>query len=377
MSLFLILFCGFSILYCAVLWQSKRGLSKFKLQDVSIDESENYTEFSLVVSFRNEKNNLPNLLNSIAELLYPIDKFELILVNDHSTDLSHQEINKLISPYKFKIRLFHLSEIGLKSKKQAVNYGVQKAANAYILSVDADCFLTENLLKAHHQHIKSSKPDMIIGAVSFTREKSLLKLYQYYDFMAIQAMSMSYAVQAKPIACNAAHLCFNKAAFKKINPYADNFNIASGDDIFLMEKFKKNRRKIEFLKYPEMVLTNAQRSIADLINQRKRWLLKSKYIKNITAKRLGIVLLLGHLNFLYGLFLLFFVPQTQIIFGVYVIIKFILEYKMIAEFSKKYNLSVCVRELFIFGQFYPISIFIFSFAFLKRDFYWKSRKYNS
>ena len=46
------------------------------------------TRFSIIIPFRNEAENLPNLLKTIAELNYPSELFEIIFVNDASDDHS-------------------------------------------------------------------------------------------------------------------------------------------------------------------------------------------------------------------------------------------------------------------------------------------------
>ena len=48
------------------------------------------TKFSIIVPFRNEEKNLPKLLKSISKLNYPKDLFEIILVDDFSTDASER-----------------------------------------------------------------------------------------------------------------------------------------------------------------------------------------------------------------------------------------------------------------------------------------------
>ena len=60
------------------------------------------TSFTIVVPFRNEKENLPNLLHSISLLNYPKDLVEIILVDDDSNDSWKMEDGR----WKFEIRLF-------------------------------------------------------------------------------------------------------------------------------------------------------------------------------------------------------------------------------------------------------------------------------
>jgi glycosyltransferase involved in cell wall biosynthesis len=44
------------------------------------------TKFSVIIPARNEEENIQNCLRSILEQDYPAELFEVIVINDHSTD---------------------------------------------------------------------------------------------------------------------------------------------------------------------------------------------------------------------------------------------------------------------------------------------------
>ena len=376
MNLLVIIFSGIAILYLIVTGWITKKLSKFKFSKQKLNLEDELTNFSLLVSFRNEADRLPYLLQSISEIDYSLDKFEIILVDDHSSDMSRTEMNDLVNKFNVNIHLFHLSDVGLSTKKHAVKYGVNQASGEYILTTDADCILPIGILKAHHLQIIDQQPDLIAGAVSFIKKNTFLSQFQYYDFMAIQAVSMSCMIQGQPIANNAAHMSFKRSAFLESDPYKKNLNIASGDDVFLLEKFIQMKLKIRYLEFSEVVLSASQESFSALINQRKRWFLKSKHVKNRTAKRLGLILFLGQLNMIFGFILLFFLNQIELIFSFYIIAKFVIDYRLLNEFSKKFHLGFCAKELLLFYRVYPFSLFIFIFAVLNKDYSWKSRQFK-
>lgn len=353
-----------------------RELSKFKFSKQKFLSEHELTNFSLLVSFRNEVDRLPQLLKSISEIDYPSVNFEVILIDDHSSDMSKSEMNDLIKKFNINIRLFHLSDVDLSTKKQAVKYGVTQASGEYILTTDADCILPKGILKAHHLQIINQDPDLIAGAVIFPKKNTFLSQYQYYDFMAIQAVSLAFITYGKPLANNAAHMSFKRSVFLESNPYENNIDIASGDDIFLLEKFIQLKRKIKFLEFPEIVLSASQESLPALIHQRKRWFLKSKHVKNSTAKRIGLIVYLGHLNLILGFVLLFFVNQMEFFFSLFLVTKFVFDYRLLSIFSKKFSLGICAKELLLFYIVYPVSIIMFNFTLIKTNYIWKSRKFK-
>ncbi|SEA66700.1 Glycosyltransferase, catalytic subunit of cellulose synthase and poly-beta-1,6-N-acetylglucosamine synthase [Psychroflexus halocasei] len=372
----MIIFSAIAILYFLTIGWAIRKISNFKFSEQKFNSDSELTRFSVLISFRNEANNLPKLLQSVSEIDYPLDKFELILIDDHSSDMSRTEMIDLINKFDMNIRLFHLSDVGLSTKKQAVKYGVSQASGEYVLTTDADCVLPNGILKAHHLQIIDQQPDLIAGAVSFIKKNTFLSQFQYYDFMAIQAVSMSCMIHGKPIANNAAHMSFKRSVFLKLNPYQNNMNIASGDDVFLLERFIQMERKIRYLEFPEIVLSASQESFSALVQQRKRWFLKSKYVKNRTAKRIGLILFLGQINMVFGFILLFFLNQIELIFSLFIIVKFIIDYRLLNQFSKKFHLGFCAKELLLFYIVYPFSLFIFIFALANQNYSWKSRQFK-
>ena len=77
--------------------------------------------------------------------------------------------------------------------------------------------------------------------------------------------------------CNGANLAYTKTLFKAINGFEGNTNIASGDDVFLLEKaIKRNKNTVHYLKNTDAtVFTKPVKNYSALISQRKRWASKT------------------------------------------------------------------------------------------------------
>src|SRR5205814_8739579 len=94
----MILFCVlFVVFYAFTICWLISGFEKIK----TFEPTDSYPEnrFSIVVPFRNEAKNLPALLESFSNLKYPTTHFEVILVDDESTD----EFKSLPSPLPVRI----------------------------------------------------------------------------------------------------------------------------------------------------------------------------------------------------------------------------------------------------------------------------------
>ena len=57
-----------------------------KVETVKNENFEPKNTFSIIIPFRNEVKNLPELLNSLSLLNYPKNLFEILLINDESSD---------------------------------------------------------------------------------------------------------------------------------------------------------------------------------------------------------------------------------------------------------------------------------------------------
>src|SRR5947208_11712287 len=108
------------------------------------------TFISVIVPARNEENNIPALLSAISEQTYPKELFELIIVDDFSTD----NTAKLVREYKKEnTRLIQPGKDALpSSKKKTIEAGTNIARDHLIVYTDADCIPGRELLHCINDH---------------------------------------------------------------------------------------------------------------------------------------------------------------------------------------------------------------------------------
>ena len=97
-----LLFAGAALVYTIFFWRFYKGLIKNNQQ--SNTELIEKTKVSIVVAFRNESENLNDLLNSLAK--QTVNSFQLTLVNDHSTDDYLSVISRWIAYFDDFLLLF-------------------------------------------------------------------------------------------------------------------------------------------------------------------------------------------------------------------------------------------------------------------------------
>ena len=241
-----------------------------KVPIFSSEITQNKTRFSVIIPFRNEAENLPNLLRSINLLQYPAEMFEVIFINDASEDASEAIILKTIKNSRFSIKLLQNNRISNSPKKDAISEAIKNSNFEWIVTTDADCELPKSWLKTLDAFIQKNNPMMVCGPVIYESNGSFIENFQQLDGLSLQAVTIGSFGLQNPLLCNGANLAYNKEAFLKVNGFSGNDHIASGDDIFLMEKMKKAfPEQVRFLKSEEAIVsTKPQKTWKNVINQR-------------------------------------------------------------------------------------------------------------
>lgn len=238
------------------------------------------TSFSIIIPARNEAANIGSCLQSIAQQNYPQHLFEVIVIDDFSTDETSAIVQQWQQQYS-NIRLMPLAnEIPTENnsyKKWAIEKAIEKANGTWIVTTDADCIANANWLHSLAQCIEEKKPVLVVAPVSFIYYPTLLGIFQYLDFLSLQGITAASVSAGIHSMCNGANLAYLKSAFYTVNGFKGINHIASGDDMLLMNKIKQHfPNSIAYLFHPNaIVLTQPVFSWKEFFNQRIRWASKA------------------------------------------------------------------------------------------------------
>ena len=259
------------LLYVVLISSFTIGWSRLKIFNPNISANSNTVGISVIVAFKNEEQHLQLLLNALQNQTRT--DFELILVNDHSTDTSVSIIENSFSDFR-NMKLLHAAGFG---KKNALKEGILNANNEYILCTDADC-LPENTWVETISNFQSEFPsDLLVCPVGIANENNsnIFNRIQQLEFSSLVASGAGAVGIGKPILCNGANLAFSKKAwFGSQNDL--HTELLSGDDVFLLLSIKKRGGIIRFVKSKDaFVYTSAANSFKTFVHQRQRWTSKS------------------------------------------------------------------------------------------------------
>ena len=177
------------------------------------------TKFSIIVPFRNEAENLPVLLESLLKLNYPMELFEVILVDDESKESFR------IPSLTFKVSVIKNIRVTSSPKKDAIVTAMQMVTTDWLITTDADCVVNANWLLTLDNYIQLHDVSMIAGAVTYDCDNSFLHHFQQLDLASLQGATIGSFGIDKGFMCNGANFAYTKSFFQELNGFEGNDGI--------------------------------------------------------------------------------------------------------------------------------------------------------
>jgi biofilm PGA synthesis N-glycosyltransferase PgaC len=189
---FLSLFFGFAFYYPAtmsIVWMSG-GLYYFLRRERhepprhQPPEMGEYPFASLLVPCHNEGPNCEDTISALAAQIYP--DFEIIAINDGSTDDTAEHLNRLTARFP-RLRVIHLSRnLG---KANALRMGTLAARGEYLICVDGDAMLDPWATRWMVWHLASGpRVGAVTGNPRIRNRSTLLGRLQVGEFSSIIGM---------------------------------------------------------------------------------------------------------------------------------------------------------------------------------------------
>ncbi len=364
--IFVILFIGYSILIFYY-WQGWRTIPYF-----NIDQPGQPIFVSVIIPARNEEKNIGALLQSLQRQDYPKQSFEVIVVDDHSSDSTAEIVNKFPG-----IKLLQLEgEIINSYKKKAIEKGIAAASGELIITTDADCIPLPGWLKVMVAFKETTNAVLIVAPVVFNCNAQMIQIFQAMDFMILQGITGASVFKKMHSMCNGANLAYERKVFFEVEGFTGIDQIASGDDMLLMHKIaKKYPERIHYLKSKDAIVsTLPMLSWKAFFNQRIRWASKATHY---TDKRVFWVLLLVYFfNFFFIVLLLagFWNHSYWLYLLLAIVLKTLAELSFFHAIATFFDKQWAVKYFFFFQ---PLHIFYTVIAGLFGQFgtyEWKGRR---
>ena len=125
--------------------------------------------FSIIVTTYNNEAKVERAIDSILNQSLDARNYEIIIVDDHSTD----NTQTLIKNYEAKNIKFIILDVNSGGPSKPRNIGIAKATGQYIYFLDADDYLAPDILARIANDDALLKSDMIVGRTLRQNDHSL------------------------------------------------------------------------------------------------------------------------------------------------------------------------------------------------------------
>jgi len=233
-------------------------------------------QYSVIIAARNEERQIGECLRTVLDQTIGAGRFEVIVADDRSGDRTGDVVAGMMAAHA-NLSLVRIDETppGMGPKKHAVMAALGKANGAVIVFTDADCRVTPAWLETLDCHF-AGDTGVVQGVTSFRRTPDVapwLFTFQSVDFLSHVVVSAAAIGAGLPINANANNLAVRRAAMEDAGWYGNKAHVVSGDDDLLLQNVRRaGRWRIAFVPDREAAVeTFAQKSLAGVLNQRKKW----------------------------------------------------------------------------------------------------------
>ena len=188
---------------------------------------------SVIICAKNEEKNLKKNLGHVLQQKY--DTFEVLVLDDHSTDGSHEVIKNFQKEFPNLRYVKASEEIKDKAgKKWAITEAIQQAKYDYLLFTDADCRPSSLVWIEEMMSKFTNRAEIILGVGHYYQSsKPFSRLIQYETlFTALQYLGMAHA--GKPYMGVGRNLAYKRSVFNEDLMKSE--DIATGDDDLFLQK---------------------------------------------------------------------------------------------------------------------------------------------
>ena len=214
-----------------------------------------------------------------------------------------------------------------KGKKFALHQLISAATTEYVWLTDDDVDVPPIA--------PETDADLLILPLRMRGGDSLIERLQIAEYAALQEVTMATAKKGQAVMCSGANMIVRRERW--LESYQDlHPEIPSGDDMFLLESFRRRGLRIECLDAPAYTATvTALTDWRALLRQRMRWAGKAPHYQDRIIRRYGMCVVAANL--------------MQILFPPFILIKFPVEYALI----KKRDHSVSLWIALLLELIYP------------------------
>jgi cellulose synthase/poly-beta-1,6-N-acetylglucosamine synthase-like glycosyltransferase len=372
-SILVLMFSLLLIFYIYFIAGIYQGLGQLKKNG---DDKLNTEFVTIIIPFRNEMEHLSANLKSLESQNYPQNKYEIIYVDDASTDDSVQLLEREIKNNNIKVISVPENYSSNAHKKGAIRLGIENAKGEIIITSDADCIYHINWLHSLLKYMDENTA-FISGPVEYFDTGNIFGKLQKIEFASLVITGAGLIGINKPVICNAANIAYRKKVFKEVNGFYDQMELSSGDDELLMQKiWLETNYKIKFCPEKEAVVRTAPNiTISQFYQQRKRWASKGLFYGNKVLVMKLLLIYLFYLSLPFQLIIgIIISPIYLLTLAISLFLKVLFEYLVLKKGTDLLFDTKILRAFFPSQILHIPYIIIAGISGVFGNFTWKERK---
>lgn len=222
------------------------------IEDKTITQSTHYV--SVIVPVYNDKERLLNCIQNLLSQSYPSHKYEIIIVDNGSTDGASEEVASL------PVRL--INENSIQSSYAARNKGISCANGDIVAFTDSDCSPCQNWIDEGVKSLLENSASLSGGNVRFTFSNKPTGA-EVYD--SITNMQIKENISNRNVA-KTANLFVKTSVFKTIGLFPN--EVQSGGDVTWTGKATSYGFKLVYAPLAEV--SHPSRKLGNLIKKQYR-----------------------------------------------------------------------------------------------------------
>ena len=227
---------------------------------------------TVIVAARNEEKSIGRCLQSLVQQTFPVNKYEIIIVDDGSMDTTAS----IVRAFSERYHNIHLLLLPLEAERKigrkplAIAGGIVQAAGEIILTTDADCIVPRRWIEIMVNHFADDVA-FVAGPVAEQASTNFFSKLEQMEFLGLITAAAGLIGSGRPIICNGANLAYRKKAFISVGGFSANGS--SNDDESLMNRMvQRNIGSIVFAPESDaLITTHSSNTITSFLKQRIRW----------------------------------------------------------------------------------------------------------
>jgi len=247
---------------------------RFYWKDHTLGKAPFFPSVSVLISARNEEQNLPALLDSLSKLDYPTDKLQVLFADDQSEDNTAVLIRKYCAENTnwdlVNIDATLAGKYGVNGKANALAILSERATGEFYFFTDADCVLNPDWIKTGVTCF-DQKVGLVLGITQVDANTFCDRLEEidWWNTLGLVKAACDADIPTTGLGNN---MVIKREAYEASGGF-QKLNDSLTEDLELSKAVQRAGYRVAHQVSPGMLLgTQPVKNLESLLNQRKRWM---------------------------------------------------------------------------------------------------------